>query len=130
MRLFLTIGWKLCTALIAVWMAWMSFAPASVAERAALGTDFTRFNLVQMRLARSMMTVAPDATVAGFSAATDIPTEMMEMHLRAKAEGRDFLASSVGAGGSDEAAEVASPPPGEVMPNRRTEAGGALFVRP
>lgn len=125
MRLFFKIGSTLLTAGLAAWMMWMSFAPATTAERAALGVDFNRFNLTQMRLARTMMSVAPELTVAAFSQVTDIHPTLMAAHLNEKAYGRQDLLMSV-----PEPSALPEPDQPEAAPKRRIDAGGALFVRP
>lgn len=129
MRLLFKIGGKLVTAAMMAWMVWLCFVPATVAERAGLGADFNQFNLIQMRLARSMLSVAPDLTVTAFSQATDIPPDIMQQHLQGKATGNSLLAPRFDMQELPAAAtpEVETPEP---TPHRRTEAGGALFVRP
>jgi len=127
MRLVLKSLYKAVTAMLTIAMAAMMFMPASDDEAFALGRDNTRFNLVQMRLANVMMTVAPDFVVARYAEATGMPPDMIRYMLTQKANGEgivpdrdDFYAER------DTGVPVDQP----TFSSRRTEAGGALFATP
>ncbi len=115
MRLILKSLWRGLRGFVLICMLWLSFAPASSDEVTALGAELNRFNLVQLRLARAMLAVAPDFAVARYADATDMPPDLIRAHLEAKANGDDIFAAA---------------PQAEVSGARRIEAGGALFVQP
>ena len=102
---------------LTILMLALSFAPATPAEKAALGWDHERLDRVQMRLATVMMTVAPDFTVSRMASAAELPEDVVREQLLAKAEGR----VPFGGVGNQETAAVDT--------GRRIDAGGALFVR-
>lgn len=104
-----------------VMMAATTLAPASETETNALGPDHERFDLVQMRLARAMMNVAPEFTVAKYSEATGIPPDIIRQHLEAKAAGEIYIT------GGPTDADYADTAPAEPS-NISIRAGGAKFV--
>ena len=88
----------------------MTLAPATVAEASSFGAQPDRFALAQVRLARAMMDVAPALAVAAYAKATGAPADLIRYNLEQQAAGGTLLAQA------------------ETGP-RRTEAGGALFVK-
>lgn len=124
MRIVLKSIYKGLMAILTVGIMAFTLMPATDAEAAALGRDNNRFMLVQMRLAKTMMTVAPDFAVARYAEATGLPPDMMRAMLEAKAAGGPIIPSN-----SDfyaDGGETAAP----LDRSRRTEAGGALFAKP
>ena len=88
----------------------MTLAPVTSSEAQFFGGDPDRFALAQVRLARAMMDVAPDFTVEAYAKATGAPVELVRYNLEQQAIGALLIAQAdLGA--------------------RRTEAGGALFVK-
>lgn len=127
MRLVLKLLYRAFSILMMIGAMTFTLMPATDAESAALGPDNNRFNLVQMRLAKVMMTLAPDFAVARYAEATGLPDDMIRTMLEAKAAGepivprnQDFYVDGAEAG----------VPAIHVDPARRTEAGGALFAKP
>ena len=94
------------------------FVPATPTERAALGDTPPRFEVIQMRLAHGMTTLAPEFSVWAYATATGAAPEDVRLYLDRKATGTDLFAGP--------ATTQAQPP----STTRRIEAGGALFVRP
>jgi len=88
----------------------MTLAPATVAEAASFGAKPDRFALAQVRLARAMMGIAPDLAVTAYAKATGAPADLVRYNLEQQAAGGTLMAQA-----------DAGP--------RRTEAGGALFVK-
>jgi len=72
----------------------MTLAPATATETALFGTSPERFELVQVRLARAMMDVAPDMTVAAYAKATGVPADAIRHFLNEKASGSALLAKA------------------------------------
>ena len=70
----------------------MTFAPVTVAEAANIGPNPDRFDLTQIRLARAMMDVAPDLTVAAYAKVTGAPAALIRENLNRKAAGGTFVA--------------------------------------
>ena len=101
------------SALVLVGMLALNFAPATENEVRVLGPEPPRVMLVQTRLATAAMKIAPDRAVALTAQMTGIPEAQVRLILD-DITGRTTVA---------EGAPAAAPP------SRRTEAGGALFVR-
>ena len=95
----------------------LSYMPATEAEETALGPEAARLSLVQMRMAKISLAVAPDRTVRVMADALDIPEPYVRDALTALAEGRPLRPSE------SQIAEAPVPDTG-----RRIDAGGALFV--
>lgn len=122
-------------AFATILFASLTLAPPTAKERAALGDEPPRFDLIQMRLAGAMMRVAPQFAVSHYARATGLPEGVIRDHLTAKAEGRlpDFAMTAPRDGNPGWGAirvplseNVETPREG----SRRTAAGGALFVKP
>ncbi|MEY1554216.1 hypothetical protein AB3Y40_01150 [Yoonia sp. R2331] len=109
MRHLIRIVWVTVTGTAAMLCAAYLLVPATAAEQAALASE-DRIALVQLRLARTLLTVAPDQTVTLLASRTGLPDDLVRAGLEAYAYGADT-----------------TPP---VTPNRQTRAGGALFVTP
>lgn len=122
MRIVLKSLFKAFSALITIAVMAFSLMPATDAEALALGRENDRFNLVQMRLAKTMMTVAPDFAVARYAEATGAPPDMIRAMLNAKAAGEPLIPRGNDLYTSKEQSAGGS--------NRRIGAGGALFVKP
>ena len=120
MRIVLKALFKGVMALSTIAMMTLTLRPATDAEATALGRDNNRFMLVQMRLAKTMLTVAPDFAVARYAQATGLPDYVIRDMLEAKAAGESIIPQndSARAGGLS------------VDRARRTDAGGALFATP
>jgi len=126
MRLVLKSLFKAITALLTIAVMAFTLMPASDEEAAALGRDNNRFNLIQMRLAKAMMTVAPDMVVARYADATGLPPSIIRDHLNAKAAGQPIIPRQEDLFVSQGRGQVSQPQ----TSNRRIGAGGALFVKP
>ena len=111
------------SAFLAILMGATTLMPMTDSEAAALGPNAERFEVVQMRVAKAMMNVAPDFTVARFAQATELPPEIVHDMLTAKAEGTLYspYTSQADAG----AAEAANSPRG----TGAFGGSGAKFVR-
>lgn len=107
-------------AFMTIAVMWFTLSPATAVERGALGPDHSRMQLVQLRLARTMLQVAPEQTVAMYAEATGLPEQFILARLTEVANGRKI----------GEASEHTEPYGSTVVSNRRIEAGGALFVTP
>ncbi|MBI1417480.1 MAG: hypothetical protein GC146_09690 [Limimaricola sp.] len=118
MRLVLFSVWKGASAFLTICMMWLALAPATSAERLRLGAQPDRMDLVQMRMARAMMQVAPNFTVARYAEATGMPPETIRAYLTARASGVTAPAMALQAEG-----------PAATAPAVQTRAGGAKFVR-
>ncbi|SEW38077.1 hypothetical protein SAMN04488515_2428 [Cognatiyoonia koreensis] len=125
MRLVLKSLFKAITALLTIAVMAFTLMPATDSEAAALGRDNNRFNLIQMRLAKTMMTVAPDMVVARYAEATGLPPSVIRAHLNAKAAGEPIIPhqEDLFAGQGQSTRESGTS-------KRRVGPGGSLFVRP
>ncbi len=103
------------SAFLAILVAALVYMPMTEKELAALDANAPRYNLVQMRVARTMMDVAPELTVAAYARATEMPPEVIHDFLTAKANGQPI-------GTATAQAET------DQIDNQRT-VGGAKFVR-
>jgi len=72
---------------LAILMMATTMTPPTVLEKEALGANPARMDLVQMRLARAMMNVAPDQSVALYAKATQLPEDTIRASLDAIANG-------------------------------------------
>lgn len=126
MRIVLKALFKSVSALLTIAVMAFTLMPASGDEAAALGRDNNRFNLVQMRLAKAMMTVAPDMVVNRYAEATGLPPSIIRAHLNAKAAGEQIIPRQEDLYASQDRSNTAAPE----TSNRRIGAGGALFVKP
>lgn len=122
MRLVLKSLYRAFSILLMIGAMAFTLMPPTEAEAKALGSDNNQFNVVQMRLAKLMMTVAPDFVVTRYADATGLPPDMIRTMMNAKAAGEPIIPRNSDA----YTAKISEP----VNPNRRTGAGGALFVRP
>lgn len=130
MRLILLSLWKGASAFLAICTMWLALAPATTAERLRIGASPNRMDLVQMRMARTMMQLAPDFTVARYAEATDMPPETIRAYLTARAAGltapRMALQAEAPVTPAPDAPAVPAAPD---APAAQTRAGGAKFVR-
>lgn len=126
MRIVIRSLFKAITALLTIGVMAFTLMPASDNEAAALGRDNNRFNLVQMRLAKGMMAIAPDFIVARYADATGAPQDLIRAHLIAKAAGEPIIPR----GADFNATQSTGKSTSTHNANRRIGAGGALFVRP
>ncbi len=102
----------------------LSYMPATAAEKDALGPDPTRISLVQMRMAKVALAVAPERSVQIMAEALDVPELFVREAMLALAEGRDLQPEP------QQAAVTPPPVPGPApSTGRRIDAGGALFVK-
>lgn len=72
----------------------MTLAPPTFAEAEAFGPAPERFQLLQVRLARAMMDVAPELAVAGYAKATGAPEDLVRYQLKQQAAGGMLIAQA------------------------------------
>ncbi len=109
MRHLIKIIWITFTGTASMLCAAFMLVPATADERTILPGD-DRLALIQLRLARTLLTVAPDQTVRIIAARSGLPDAFVRANLEAYANGPQTTASAPS--------------------NRQTKAGGALFVTP
>ncbi len=109
MRHLIRIIWITTTGTASMLCAAFMLVPATASEREVLPAG-DRMALVQLRLARTLLTVAPDQTVALLAKRSGLPDDLVRAGLEAYASGPQT-----------------APP---TQSNRQTKADGALFVTP
>ncbi len=102
------------SAFMTIMVMTVTIMPATDKEKAALGPDAPRFNLVQMRMARAMMNIAPDFVVDRYAEATGLPPDIVRAHLERKAAGEPIVPQSAAA---------------QAPSNERQLSGGAKFIK-
>ena len=101
-----------------------SFAPPTDAERAALGPDPARMQIVQRRMAVALRDLAPDAVRARLADAGGIDPDLLDRGLD------DVIAGTALPRIERASAGTAPAAPRPAPTTRETRAGGALFVSP
>jgi hypothetical protein len=119
-----------------IMMAALCYAPATARENAAMGANAERFDLVQMRLVRTLMTVAPDFTVRRFAVASGAPEIIIRAELQRMAglsahpdaAAAQDLTAAMGIDTATTDAQAQIDADAATPPRVRIEAGGAKFV--
>lgn len=129
MRIVFKALFRATTILMTLAMGAFIMVPATDEEAAKLGADNNQYMLVQMRLAKTMMTVAPEFVISRYAQATGLPRDVINDMMDAKANGQPLFMYQSEAN-SAQVADAPNASPATQQSNRRTEAGGALFIRP
>lgn len=79
--------------MLTILMMATALMPPTVTEEAMFGSSPDRVLLVQTRIVKAMMNIAPNQAVAFFAQATNMPEDTIRIYLEAKADGT-FMAQS------------------------------------
>jgi len=93
-RIILSALFKGLTGFFAIIVMSMTLAPATYAETQVFGATPDRFDLIQVRLARTMMDVAPDLAVDGYAKVTGAPKDQIRTLLQRRAAGDPLFAQA------------------------------------
>ena len=98
------------SAFLTIMLLALTAMPPTEAEKGRMAPDSTRMDIVQMRLARAMISTAPDFFTARYAEATGAPPEMIRAQLEARANGALTLS------------------PNDMPAGTTVRAGGAKFI--